>query len=143
LFFYLKHKRAFKTPYFSAAILFVFLSIYKFKHRSICVILLPQFALRSYLFAKWDNFQNSKFLFLDLLCFPIYWQYKIAFTARYFSFSILFLFFFLLQRKKAFKTRYFCTSILIVFSCICKLRHRFKCAISLPQFTLRSHLFAK
>ena len=48
--FYLHDKRAPKLRYFSAAILFVFLSICRFRHCIKCVISQPQFALYSFLF---------------------------------------------------------------------------------------------
>jgi len=67
--------------------------------------------MRSYL-------QNKAAFILRLLCVPIYWQYKTAFTARYFPSSILFVFFL-----------------------FCNVRELLKRVISIPQFSLYSHVF--
>ena len=104
--FYFRERRA-------AALLFVFLSIGRFRHRFKCAISKPQFGLYSFLFATRESFKNAIFLRRNSHCFSIYLQIQISNEMRYLSPFIRLVFFF-----------------------ICNVNELLKRVISLPQFSL-------
>jgi len=118
-FFYLQRKRASKTRYISAAILFAFFSIWKLRHRFKRVNSQPQLALYSFSFATLEIFLNALFFCRNSLCILIYVHTQTSFEIRYFSASIRFVIFF-----------------------ICNKRELLKRIISLPKFSLHSYLLA-
>ena len=130
----LQHKRASYTHYFSAKVLFVFLSFCRFRYRFECVFSKLHFALYSFFICNVRKHLKR--------VISLYLQLKKASKTRYFSAKILFVFPSILRFRYRFKCVIFQPQFALYSFLICNIRELLKRVISLPKFSFFSYLFA-